>query len=729
MRHLAAMALAFFCLFSVGNLSGNEASLNEKAAARQDQLWIETNDAINSGKTAEAVGLLRMCIRAGLQVAEAENLLRGYLASEAAQVRREKSLSDLPPEEMSELLRLQTEICSFKSSTADEWLQLLEIATSAGEERFIIAGEALLDRIEIGMPVKVNATWINHLKKLEKALSRPAQILYRLQLHEILAQIEATAPEFRPGLENMRILARAGAGKILDQADVAMALGDLEAARKNIQQVRDFEPQYPGLGESEKRFARAAKIRDLIGQAGEAMRERLFLKARALCREIYQLDAGNAFARATLQQIEDISSRGATAKIESEEARIELAVRRFEADLRRAEQDQDVLRIRNILKELLLLRNDNPDWVERLAAVENQIAVSSLRSEENLKKAVELLENEKYNQLRLFLNQNPGLMNSVETMVQVWEMRLMANFYTGQRTVEELKEAAAAIIARSGQSFYASFVMMKLALAENRIEEAQKHYLKAAEIQPKNPKLKWPGLLLWAHGSGRPVVVVVLVILFFVMIKLLRPLMAFYESTYWFRIAILARIFPSLALRSLEGCFGIYTERSDRIKLFRLLVACSAASKNSAKATLYANNLYDLAPHDPLAKPSGNRPAKVPAVGSNDDFAAAAAAATGMPASPEKISQQLEDKTLKARQAGSQPGKERLPEPPVVEAVPANLQTDQSAIKKRKLSLFAELDEVDAPAEISEEWRQALQQQVSFAALFPEILADKGRHP
>ena len=578
----------------------------DKKQAVKDSLWLEASAAHESGNASEAARLLRLCRLAGVNPDEVEGLLRAYIGKEIAAITNGRGFSGLSEKELREFLALQNEICSFRSSSAGDWRQLIEVARSfKGDQQFVVAGEALLDRINAGMPVKPDEQWIKTFKDLEKLMSSNTQVLYRLQLFRILAAIDATAAEYRPQLENMAILARANAARIIGRADVAMALGDLEAAAGLLEKVREFDAQYPDLERAFQRLKRATEIQRLTGLVATAMRDRLYLEAKRLCGEIQKIDKNNAFARNTMQQIDEISSRGPVTRQESAEDRIQLAIRKFEAELRRSEQEQDILQVRAALKELLLLKNDNPDWVEKLAAVENEIAVSALNADENFKQATMLFNEERFAELGLFLNRNPGLMNSIDTMVQVWEMRLMTSYHSGRFTAAQLKESAEAIIGRAGQSFFASFILMKLELADNRIAEARVHYQNAVKINPKYPGLRWPGWLLWAHGEGRWAVVLILIVVLIVLIQLLRPVMALYESTYWLRVGLLAKIFPSLALRSLEKCFGVYRDGSDRVKLFRLLVRCCNATGDKKKALMYAGNLHELVPGDPLVRAMG----------------------------------------------------------------------------------------------------------------------------
>ncbi len=623
----------------------------DKKSVINDALWLEASAAHDSGNASEATRLLRLCRLAGVNVDEVESLLKTHISKEISAIANNRSFSQLNEKELREFLVLQNEICSFRSSNAEDWRQLIEVARSfKGDQQFIVAGEALLDRINAGMPIKPDDQWVKTFKDLEKLMTANTQVLYRLQLFRILAGIDATAAEYRPQVENMTILARANAARIIGKADVAMALGDLEAAAGLLEKVREFDAQYPDLERAFQRLKRAGEIQRLTGLVSVAMRDRLYLEAKRLCGEIQKIDKNNAFARNTIQQIDEIASRGPVSRQESAEDRILLAIRKFEVELRKAEQEQDVLQIRAILKELLLLKSDNQAWIERLAAVENEIAVSALNADENFKQATRLFNEERFSELGLYLNRNPGLMNSIDTMVQVWEMRLMANFHAGRFTAAQLKESAEAIIGRAGQSFFASFVLMKLELADNRIAEARVHYQNAVKINPKYPGLRWPGWLLWAHGEGRWVVVLLLIVVLIVLIQLLRPIIALYESTYWLRVGLLAKIFPSLALRSLENCFGIYRDGSDRVRLFRLLVRCCNATGDKKKAMMYAANLHELVPGDPLVRAMGF--AASPAV-DEKDLAAASDAAHAPDASHGKLLKPRSEPEASPRSAGA----------------------------------------------------------------------------
>lgn len=670
-------------------------STPEKAVV-EDALWVEARTAVESGRPVDAKALLRLCLRGEVNVVEAESVLRGYLASDTALLVNNRQLKDLKKSELQELLHLQSEVCEFRTASAEDWRRLLDIAAAfGGSHQLVLAGQAMLDKIAAGMPVKLDEDWVRRFKELEKQMNSKTLVLYRLQLIEILAGTAQTAKEYQSKLEDMRILARANAVRILGQADVAMAQGDLDLAGKLIGQVKNFNPQYPGIDRSEQRLARATEIKRLVGLAGVAMRERTFLEAKRLCGEIQKLDANNAFARVTIQQIDEISSRGVVNKIESAEERVKLAIRKLESDLRRAEQEQDALQIRAILKELLLLKADNASWVERLAEIENQIAVSGFNAEENFKQAQALFKEERYDDLRLLLNRNPGLMNSVDTMIQAWEMRLMANYYTGRQDVASLRDSARSIISRAGQSFYASFVLMKLDIADNRIDDARVHYQNAVKINAGYPGLRWPGWLLWAHGEGRPVVVVVLIVVFFLLVQLLRPAFAFYESTYWFRVSLLARIFPSLALRSLEGCFGIYRDTSDRIKLFRLLVRCSNAVGDAKKVAMYAANLHELVPHDALARSVGA------ASGSSDQPSAPEPAGESYPVSDENGRLHVSEA---GRKAADVPEIAQEPARPVVSPIATSIKSGLGRKKPGAETVPVEsVDEEQFVGQISDE--------------------------
>jgi hypothetical protein len=142
---------------------------------------------------------------------------------------------------------------------------------------------------------------------------------------------------------------------------------------------------------------------------------------------------------------------------------------------------------------------------------------------------------------------------------------------------------------------------MKLALSDNKMDKAREHYKNAQAINPDFQGLRWPGWLIWMHGEGRFFVVIVLIVVLILLIKLIRPVFAWYESTYWTRIRVLSAIFPSLALRSLEKCFGYVSGNYERRQLFGLLVKCCEKSGKSSKGLQYAENLLEISPGDEIA--------------------------------------------------------------------------------------------------------------------------------
>lgn len=566
-----------------------------------DALWQETLVALGSANATESLRLLRMCIVGGVEKPQAEKHLHSLLASFSREIIADRDLKNMKEIELTELMQLHRDICGLTISNSSDWLFLMQLSKAFSRpDNFIFSGQALLDRLEAGMPLLPDQAWPEILQSLEASLKKDEQVLYRLQLVKILASMEETAEKYRSALEDARLLAEAKAIKVLGLAEVAIAVGDFEVAKTHLDQVKAFDPGYSGLDVLYRKLELAGKIHKLLAKGSEELRNQKFAEAVNACNDVLKLDPGNIFARNLLQQIEEARGRVIGRSVSTDD-RHALRLRRIEADLRKAEKEQDYQQIRLLIKEMLMIRSDLATFSERLEQVEQEIALSRLYADDRLREAEKLFSESDYSALRFFLNRNPGLMSSVERMIQVGEMRLLANFYTSYLEPAELKIAAEELQKKARQSFAASFVLMKLALADNNMTDARKHYQAARELNPQFAGLRWPGWLLWIHGEGRPVVVVFMIIVLFFLIKAIGPMFAWFESTYWLRTRILARIFPSLALRSLEGCFGTFKDNRDREKLFRMLIKCSIACGDKKKSARYAENLLELIPNDTAA--------------------------------------------------------------------------------------------------------------------------------
>lgn len=610
-RNVSATLLVLFLLLFCVNRSAAQPAI-------EDSLWVETAQAIESGNQAEALRLLRLCVSAKLNLPESAKQLRQALASEVSKITSGKSVDDLTAEQLAEFHKLQREICGLALADAGDWLLLMKACmVMPGSENFVFSGQAFLDAVKLGMPVSINEEWLKILRKLDSELVRDEQILYRLQIAQIFYGLQPESQELKKQLADVKLLADAKAIKILRLAEVEMAIGNLTAAKACLDQVRRFDYRYSGLEDLYRRLNTAEQIDKIIIQANDDLMSKKYEDARRRADEIMKLDANNFFARGIIERIEEERKRPDSVAL-SDADRLQLKLRRLEADLRKAEIEQDLQLVSTLLRRILALKSYFPEHAQRLVEVEQEIAFSRMKADERFGEAEELFRKGEYVKLRLFLNRNPGLMNSLEKMLQIWEMRLMANFATAHLDQAQLRAAATDINKRAGKSFYASYVLMRLDIANNKLNEAREHYTTAQEMRPGDALLRWPSLLLWMHGSGRPVAVVLLIVVFLLMIKMIRPFFNWFESTYWWRVSLLSKVFPSLAVRSLESCFGEVRERTDRITLFTLLMESCYRIGDKTKALLYADNLIELVPLNAAAlemrarikNPPATRPAE-----------------------------------------------------------------------------------------------------------------------
>lgn len=576
------------------------AQLSVKA---QDQLltpWQEAQSELARGNNDAALKLLRICSFSGENAVEAEVLLRRILASQTAELLPLVIEKKLEGEQLDRFLNIYEEICSLRQSQADDWKRLLLAANLQPDHaRLVAVGEKFLDRMRAGLAVDFDSDWVEPLLRLSAEFKNEWQIIYRWQVNKILAGLPDTAGQFKTEFENTGILAQTRAKSVLGLAEVAIAIGDLEGARRHLDQVRFFNKEFPDLDKMYLRLKKAGEIQRFIELAQQALQKRDFNAAENHCNAALKLDENNVFARNLLKNIEEARGLKPGGTLSAAD-QVALKLRRLESDLKKAQKNEDLLQMRVLLKEILIY-NLTAANVKKLEEIENEITASRVYAEERFLEAEKLFQNGEYEKLRLFLNRNPGMMSSVDRMVQIWEMKLMVNYHAGAIGPIELHNSAQNILLKGGRSFFANFVLMKLSLAENRMDKAREYYKAAAEINPDFPGLRWPGWLLWAHGEGRFVVVIVLIVVLVFLIKLIRPVFAWYESTYWTRISILAAIFPSLAMRSLEKCFGSVRETYERKQFFRLLIKCCEKTGNFNKGIKFAENLLEISRDDEAA--------------------------------------------------------------------------------------------------------------------------------
>ncbi|MEW6711255.1 MAG: hypothetical protein AB1403_15615, partial [Candidatus Riflebacteria bacterium] len=592
---------AFFCisLLLVLNFIAFSSAFAQTEGAKLTT-WEEAQIALKEGNRDESLRLLRICSFSGDKVREAETELKRLLASESAQLVQKLGQNSLTPADADALMIFYDEISSLTISNADEWkILLLAASRSDNPEKLVMYGEKFLDRLRSGLKVSFDGSWAEPLKKLSPLLKDEWQIIYRWQVNKILATLPETQQEFKTEAENAGILAQTRARAVVSLAEVAMAMGDIEVARKHLDQVRFFNPEFPELDKMYARLKKVADLQKLQVQADQAFQKRDFTRAQKYCEDIIKLDEHNFFAKEMQTRIEEAKGHKPGGVLSAAD-QTQLKIRRLEGELKKAEKNEDILQMRNLIKELLVLVSD-VKLIKKFEDLEREIQESRVHAEERFNEANRLFASGEYEKLRLFLNRNPGVMSSMDRMVQVWEMKLMVNYYSGVLGPIELANSAQNILLKGGKSFYAYFILMKLALAENRMEQAREHYKNAYALKPDFPGLRWPGWLLWIHGEGRYLVVGVLIVVLFFLIKLIRPAFEWFESTYWTRAKILSSIFPSLALRSLEGCFGTVNSNYERREMFRLLVKCCEKTGNTVKGLKYAENLLEISADDDAA--------------------------------------------------------------------------------------------------------------------------------
>ena len=587
----------FLLIVLIFNLSTGSAY--GQIASKPLSLWDKALIEQKAGNNSEALHYLRLSSYAGKNKIKAEKLLKTMLASQALEIRSQ--LHENPEQQnLEKLYKLRKEICTFSIADQNDWFKYLKVSSSFEDNsRFIAVGQQFLDALRLGLKFNCNEEWFLLLKQLVKLFNKDYQIIYKLQTFKILAGFKKNDSDLKKLIEDTAILAQTRARSIIGLAEVSISVGDLKEARNHLDQVRYFNKDFSGLQKAYLKLEKAIKIDKKLRLARMAIQNRNLKRAEKICNQILEKDSNNIFARELLNQIES-KKKQKPGKVLSDEAKLKLRLHKLNQKLKKAEKTQNLLKMAEILREIISLNRNREDLL-KLEEIKSQILDSRIHAEQRFNKAEELFANQKYSQLKLFLNRNPGMMDSLDRLITIWEMKLMVDYYTSAKSYPDLEQSAKVLLDKSKSSFYAHYVLMRISLAENHLKKARSHYDEAHKLNADFPGLKWPGWILWMHNEGRIVVVIVLLLLILLMVKLLKPIFAWYESTYWSRIKLVSMVFPSFAVRSLEKCFGNVTDLAERRRLFILLIKACKKSGKIDKSLKYSENLLEIYPEDSLA--------------------------------------------------------------------------------------------------------------------------------
>ena len=591
------VALLCFCPFYS---FAKEDSKNKTTKSQKGKLFTDAEKIINSGDIEKGIDKLEQCIRLKINADYAEDLLATVYASKTANIIGNRKLDELDDNELLSLEKIYLKIVSLNSAYKEDWLKcfkLLEFQKKNTE--LALTAQRLLVKLRKLPKEKFSQEWLELFTKLEKLYDKDEFIVFRYQLLRILLVNKVNRKENLKKLKDLKIIIKARLKSLIDKIDVALTIREISRARKLLGQLIYFSPRHSELPKIKKRFKKAYKVNLELKKAREALRNKKHVVATKHCKKVLKDDPSNPVAKNLLAEIARAKTITVSRKLTSND-RFILKKRRMIADLAEAEKEQDILKIKKSLEDLVFLGADENNYRLKLAEIEQEILASRTESEIRFRDAEKLFNAKKWQELYFFLNRNPGLMSSVEKLIKVWEMKLMSNYHLGKLDKAEIEQSANTIISKAKDSFYANFILMKLALADNKFEEAKKYYDIANNAKPGHPDLKIPGQILWVRGEGKVWAIIVLLIGLFISIKLIKPVFKWYESTYWTRIGILKHIFPSFALRSLEKCFGSVTS-DERPVLFQNLIWCSLKVKDTAKTLRYAEMLLDISPRDKTA--------------------------------------------------------------------------------------------------------------------------------
>lgn len=598
--------LSICFLLLITPLFAQEPSVENGEVAVKSKLFIEAEESISTGNVELGIKQLKNCISAGEKIPEANALLFSVYASKSADISKGRPISQLSLEELDLLEKNYIEILNLKSARDDDWFRCLELLLfrKKNNDMALIAQDYLI-KLYNQPNKKFNNAWMTIFIALENEYNVVELIIFKYQVLKIqktnIVHLGETEEKLinekliNTKLENMAKTIKSQLKYFFGQIDVAIALGELSRAEKLLAQVEYFDPEQYLIPKIKNRLKLVAKIQVKLKLARNALHNKKFALATKYCEAVFKLDAKNPFAQNILKEI--ASMKAIPVKRISSKNRFKLKLRMLTSQLKKAEKDQDLLNIRRILRELIFSFGSF-EYSAKLKKIDNEIRESRIKAEARFEIAKKLFSNNHWGELYFFLNRNPGLMSSIKRLITIWEMRLMTNYHLKKKDVAEIKEAAERIISKDKNSFYANYVIMKLYLANNKYDKARKFYNIANEVKPNYSGLRSPRWLLWAHGEGKPWAISLTIAFFLLLIKLIKPAFALFESTYWFRTRMIGLLFPSLALRSLEKCFGSVVGDKQRVELFHKLLKYSIRLKDIKKSLRYAEMILEISPDD-----------------------------------------------------------------------------------------------------------------------------------
>lgn len=483
----------------------------------------------------------------------------------------------------------------------DAWLAYLNFLLARPDQASVAAVEAqgALDALIPRLSGGLSTDWKNVVEQLEKLYMTYDMPLFRTQCLELLARGgDAGAASASKRLFIARETAVRRIPEVLSRLDASLSIGDLTQAQILLNGLQRLDPSLASLSAFRQRLQAAREAEDLLASAFRAMRDGRPALARDLCTQILRFDANNPQARSMLARLSTAGTATAAASAGEKVPRQNALTIELLEKLEAANQRDDILAARQTLRDLGALGVATPEHTARLQMIEQELLESRFLVSQRFDEAKSLFDARHWEKLRRLLNRNPALGNSTERVIRVWEMGLIADGELGWKDSDTLIAEADRLAEKAPKSFWPPYVKMRVAMSQGRYPDAEREFAAAQAIEPNSPFLTWPGRILWLWRHGWKFVPFLMLAVIFLLGRSMHVFFSWWERFYWTWIAFVARVFPGLALRSLEKRFSAARDTDDKLQLYRLLARCAFATGHAAKGVRYAELVLEIRPAD-----------------------------------------------------------------------------------------------------------------------------------
>lgn len=484
----------------------------------------------------------------------------------------------------------------------EAWLAYLNFLLARPDHASVAASEAQggLDALIPHFSGGLSPEWKIVVEQLEKLYATYDMPLFRVQCLELLARGgDAGAASASKLLLIARETAVRRIPDVLSRLDAALSIGDLAQAQILLNGLERLDPALNALPAFRQRLQTARKAEDLLSSALRAMRDGRPALARDLCMQILRLEPNNPQARSMLARLSNAGVATAAVVAGEKASRRHVLAGESLERLAAADRRDDILVARQALRELDALGAATPEHTSRLQMIEQELLESRFLVSQRFDEAKSLFVARQWEKLRRLLNRNPALGNSTERVIRVWEMGLIADSELGWKDSGTLIAEADRLAEKAPKSFWPSYVKMRVAMSQGCYPDAEKELAAARAIEPSSPFLTWPGRILWIWRHGWKFVPLLMLVGIFLLGRSMHAFFAWWERFYWAWIAVVARVFPGLALKSLEKRFSAARDTDGKLHLYRLLARCAFATGHAIKGIRYADLVLEIRPDDP----------------------------------------------------------------------------------------------------------------------------------